>query len=77
MGDTGDFPVRDRRDNGNGRRQRTEPADSGKRDLSGTVRYHHKRQGGGSPKVKAEISEAMEALFGLPPHKIKVLKRVE
>ena len=34
-------------------------------------------QGGGSPKVKAEISEAMEALFGLPPHKIKVLKRVE
>ena len=23
------------------------------------------------------ISEAMEALFGLPPHKIKVLKRVE
>lgn len=34
-------------------------------------------EGGGSPKVKAEISEAMEALFGLPPHKIKVLKRVE
>ena len=34
-------------------------------------------QGGGSPKVKAEISEAMEALFGLPAHKIKVLKRVE
>ena len=34
-------------------------------------------QGGGSPVVKAEISEAMEALFGLPPHKIKVLKRVE
>ena len=33
--------------------------------------------GGGSPVVKAEISEAMEALFGLPPHKIKVLKRVE
>lgn len=33
--------------------------------------------GGGSPRVKTEISEAMEALFGLPPHKIKVLKRVE
>ncbi|MFR5600990.1 MAG: stage III sporulation protein AG [Lachnospiraceae bacterium] len=33
--------------------------------------------GGGSPKVKAEISEAMEALFGIPSHKIKVLKRVE
>lgn len=34
-------------------------------------------EGGGSPAVQAEISEAMEALFGLPPHKIKVLKRVE
>lgn len=34
-------------------------------------------QGGGSPTVKAEISKAMEALFNLPPHKIKVLKRVE
>lgn len=34
-------------------------------------------QGGGSALVKAEISEAMEALFGLPAHKIKVLKRVE
>jgi stage III sporulation protein AG len=34
-------------------------------------------EGGGSPTIKAEISEAMEALFGLPPHKIKVLKRVE
>ena len=34
-------------------------------------------EGGGSPTVKAEISEAMEALFGLPPHKIKELKRVE
>lgn len=34
-------------------------------------------QGGGSPAVKAEITEAMEALFGLPAHKIKVLKRVE
>lgn len=34
-------------------------------------------QGGGSPTVKAEISNAMEALFNLPPHKIKVLKRVE
>ena len=34
-------------------------------------------EGGGSPTVKAEISEAMEALFGLPANKIKVLKRVE
>ncbi|MCI7262304.1 MAG: stage III sporulation protein AF [Clostridiaceae bacterium] len=34
-------------------------------------------QGGGSAAVKAEISEAMEALFGLPAHKIKVLKRAE
>lgn len=34
-------------------------------------------QGGGSPTVKAEISEAMEALFGLPAHKIKVLKRAQ
>ena len=34
-------------------------------------------EGGGSPTVKAEISEAMEALFGLPAHTIKVLKRVE
>lgn len=32
--------------------------------------------GGGSPAVQAEISAAMEALFGLPAHKIKVLKRV-
>lgn len=33
--------------------------------------------GGGSPQVRAEISSAMEALFGLPAHKIKVMKRVE
>lgn len=33
--------------------------------------------GGGNPSVQAEISEAMEALFGLPANKIKVLKRVE
>lgn len=33
--------------------------------------------GGGNPAVRAEISAAMEALFGLPAHKIKVLKRVE
>lgn len=32
--------------------------------------------GGGSSVIKAEISEAMEALFGLPANKIKVLKRV-
>ena len=34
-------------------------------------------QGGGSPAVQSEISQAMEALFGLPAHKIKVLKRVD
>jgi stage III sporulation protein AG len=34
-------------------------------------------QGGDSPLIQAEISTAMEALFGLPAHKIKVLKRVE
>ena len=33
--------------------------------------------GGGSPRVQEEISSAMQALFGLPAHKIKVLKRVE
>lgn len=33
--------------------------------------------GGGSPVIKAEISEAMVALFNIPSHKIKVLKRVE
>lgn len=33
-------------------------------------------QGGGSPTIKAEISNAMEALFNLPPHKIMVLKRI-
>lgn len=34
-------------------------------------------QGGGSPAVKAEITGAMEALFDVPSHKIKVLKRAE
>ncbi len=34
-------------------------------------------EGGGSEVVKAEVSQAMEALFGLPQHKIKVLKRVK
>ncbi len=33
--------------------------------------------GGGSPVVQSEISAAVEALFGVPPHKIKILKRVE
>lgn len=33
--------------------------------------------GGDSPTIKAEISSAMEALFDVPSHKIKVLKRVE
>lgn len=32
-------------------------------------------EGGGDPGVKAEITGAMEALFGLPAHKISVLKR--
>lgn len=32
-------------------------------------------QGGDLPSVQAEISQAMEALFGLEPHKIKVLKQ--
>lgn len=44
-----------------------------KPEISGVV---ISAEGGDSPKVKAEISEAMEALFGLPVHKIKVLKRV-
>lgn len=34
-------------------------------------------QGGGEAAVKAEITAAMEALFDLPAHKIKVLKRAE
>ncbi|MCI9486053.1 MAG: stage III sporulation protein AG [Lachnospiraceae bacterium] len=34
-------------------------------------------EGGDNVKVKTEISEAMEALFDVPPHKIKVLKRVK
>jgi len=34
-------------------------------------------EGGGSPKVQAEISAAVEALFDVPSHKIKVLKRIE
>ena len=34
-------------------------------------------QGGGNASVQKEISEAMQALLGLPAHKIKVLKRVE
>lgn len=33
-------------------------------------------QGGGNPKVQAEITEAAEALFDVPSHKIKVLKMV-
>lgn len=34
-------------------------------------------EGGASPQVQAEISAAVEALFGIPSHKIKVLKRIE
>lgn len=33
--------------------------------------------GGASPTVKSEIIEAVQALFDVPSHKIKVLKRVE
>ncbi len=33
--------------------------------------------GGGSPQIQAEISAAVEALFDVPSHKIKVLKRAE
>lgn len=43
-------------------------------ELSGIV---ISASGGGNPTVRAEISAAMEALFDLPAHKIKVLKRVE
>ena len=43
-------------------------------ELSGIV---ISADGGKSAVVKAEISEAVEALFGLPSHKIKVLKRVK
>ncbi|MBR5474342.1 MAG: hypothetical protein IKU83_02915 [Lachnospiraceae bacterium] len=32
--------------------------------------------GGGNAKVKSEIAEAVGALFDVPAHKIKVLKRV-
>ena len=31
--------------------------------------------GGGSAVIRSEISEAMEALLGLPANKIKVMKR--
>ena len=34
-------------------------------------------QGGGNAAIRTEISEAMEALFHIPVHKIKVLKRVD
>lgn len=34
-------------------------------------------QGAEDAKIKAEISETAEALFGVPAHKIKVLKRVQ
>lgn len=33
--------------------------------------------GGGRPAVQEQICRAMEALYGLPAHKIGVLKRVE
>lgn len=34
-------------------------------------------QGGGDARIQAEISAALEALFHVPQHKIRVLKRVE
>ena len=34
-------------------------------------------EGGKSPQVQVEISAAVEALFDVPSHKIKVLKRIE
>ena len=33
--------------------------------------------GGGDARIQAEISAALEALFHVPQHKIRVLKRVE
>ncbi|HJC65245.1 MAG: stage III sporulation protein AG [Lachnospiraceae bacterium] len=45
-----------------------------KPEISGIIISAH---GGGSRQIQAEISAAMEALFGLPAHKIKVLKRVD
>lgn len=45
-----------------------------KPELSGMI---ISASGGDNPTVRAEISAAMEALFDLPAHKIKVLKRVE
>lgn len=32
-------------------------------------------EGGGSPTIAAEINEAVQALFNISPHKIKVLKK--
>ena len=43
-----------------------------KPEISGVV---ISADGGGSAVIKAEISEAMEALLGLPANKIKVMKR--
>ena len=34
-------------------------------------------EGGGNTKVKAEILEAVQALFGIEPHKIKIMKMGE
>lgn len=34
-------------------------------------------EGGGNARIQAEISSAMEALFHVPQHKIRVLKRVD
>ena len=34
-------------------------------------------EGGGSTKVKAEILVAVQALFGIEPHKIKIMKRTD
>ena len=43
-----------------------------KPELSGII---ISADGGGSAVIRAEITEAMEALLGLPANKIKVMKR--
>ena len=43
-----------------------------KPEISGVV---ISADGGGSAVIRAEVSEAMEALLGLPANKIKVMKR--
>ena len=49
-------------------------AEEMKPEISGVI---ISAEGGKSPQVQAEISAAVEALFDVPSHKIKVLKRIE